>query len=112
MANIKDLAPSLVAAGLDPKEIKKDLRPKSPPKAKEEPSVPPKRIRMVYKNLLRGESAKDAAGHACVTVETAEAIKAEVDAVIASLAALEPVDPETPPEEEAVQQDKPKEEKV
>ena len=100
MATIPELAPTLVAAGLEPKVLKKDLRPKNEPKAKQSLGVPPKRIRMVYVHLLRGESVQDAAKHAGVELAVAEAVKAEVDAVAAKLAALEPVDPDAPSEEE------------
>lgn len=88
---IADLAPTLVNAGLTAKEIRRALRPREAAPEKPQPSVPPKRIIMAYKMILKNKDDETIKRLACVSQEVINGLRAEVAAVKASLAALAPV---------------------
>lgn len=98
---IADLAPTLVSAGLTPKEIRKELRPRQAAPARQQPGIPNKRIIMAYRMILKNKDDATIMRLACVSQEVINGLRAEVAAVKASLAALAPVayDAEEPPQE-------------
>ena len=101
MADITELAPTLIAAGVDPDDLAHMLRPKDKPVPPPIPDVPPKRYRMVLERLVSGEGIEEAARNACVPVEAAQAVADEIEAVTDALSSLEPVPAEMRKEDDA-----------
>lgn len=95
MATIAQLAPTLVAAGLSIKELKANLRPHNSPAAPAPHPISKKRYEQAMKMLIKHPELSDATIAKNVTTITPSivaSLRAEVEAVQAKLAALDPVD--------------------
>jgi hypothetical protein len=103
MVKIKDLAPLLIAAGVEPGAIRKKCRPNNP-RVAVDPVIPPKRYREVMVLLAEHPelSNKQIADRVAGFTKASEIapLRAEVEAVKAALAADPPVDPDAPPDPE------------
>jgi hypothetical protein len=101
MVTIAQLAPTLIAAGLSAAELKKELRPHNAPAAILDPAIPPKRYRQAYLLLAKHPEMTNeqiAAKVTTITSAIVATIRAEVEAVIAKLNTLDPIDENTNPD--------------
>ncbi len=104
MATIAQLAPTLIAVGLSATELKKELRPHNPPPAVLDPVIPVKRYRQAYLLLVKHPELTNeqiAAKVTTITPAIVATIRAEVEAVIAKLNTLDPIDENANPDLEA-----------
>lgn len=91
MPTIPELAPDLIAAGFTARELRRELRPRETAPAAPAPTIAPKRWKMAFRLVLKGRSDEEIMRLACVPIEVVNKVRAQVAAVRAKLAALEPV---------------------
>lgn len=105
MPTIAQLAPTLVAAGLPVKDIKVALRPHNAPTPPPVPAVQLKRYNRAMRLIAKSPTLTDAEVASLVTTITpamVATIRAEVVAVQAKLAALDPVEDGVDPDTGAI----------
>ncbi len=99
MATIPDLAPDLIAAGFTPRELRRALRPREAAPPPPPPVIAPKRWKMAFQSVLDGRTDEQVRQLCCVPQEVVDKVRAQVAAVRAKLASLDPVpydEPEKP----------------
>ena len=92
MGKIKDLAPILVAAGIDRKDIKNACVPRKAAPAKAAAGIAPKRIQAAYKFIVEGKDDEAVSRLACVPYEIVWSIRDELDIMKLELAGVAPVE--------------------
>lgn len=103
MATIAQLAPTLIAAGFTPRELRVELRPKNAPPPPQAPKVQKKRYEQAVRLLAKFPGMSDeevATKVTTITPEIVAAIRAEVASVVAQLSGLDPVDEGTNPDDQ------------
>jgi hypothetical protein len=92
MGKIKDLAPTLVAAGIDRKKIKNACVPRKAAPPPPEPTIAPKRVQAAYTYILEGKNDEEVCRLACVPLELVWTIQDELKAIKKDLSKETPVE--------------------
>lgn len=88
---MKDLAPTLIAAGISEDRLQHDLETKAQSPAVQEIEVPAHQKQCCYEHLLRGDTVEQAASVAIIPVTLAQKIADEIDACCTKLGSTSPV---------------------